>query len=120
MSDTEPDLDPLPEPTEWLLVPPTGVSGCPLEDWLGALMQAGGQVTAKRQPEGLWLHFAESSIQGFVSIDHGQVEAINFEIPAGSSLKHCEVIRKAAEKLSWEIWDQNAEEDADDDWDEDD
>ena len=120
MPDSEPVLEPNPEPTEWLIVPPAGIPGCPLEDWLGALTQAGAEVLAKRQPEGLWLMFdAGCPIQGFVSIERGLVEAINFEIPDGTTFNHCERLRKAAEALTWEIWDQNAI-DGDNDWDEDD
>ena len=109
MPDSEPVLEPNPEPTEWLAVPPTGVPGCPLEDWLGALTQFGFAAVAKREPEGVWLHLSENCpIQGFVSIERGLVEAINFEILEGSTHAQCEQLRRATEALAWEIWDQNS------------
>lgn len=102
-------------PLDWLVVPPTGVAGCPLEDWLGALTQAGEVVSAHRDPEGLWIRFGELDLAGFVSLDKSLVEAISFEIPAEVANRHRIAIRAAADKLGWEIWDQNAE-DEDDDW----
>lgn len=111
-----PDADQTPhnEPSEWLVVPPTGHSGCPLEDWLGALIQTGLQATAKRDPEGLWIRVTESSLAGFVSLDKSMVEAINFELASDVTSAEREQLRKAVEKLGWEIWDQNS--DDDDDW----
>lgn len=115
MSDSEPPLEPNPEPTEWLAVPPTGVTGCPLEDWLGALCQHGFEAVAKREPEGVWLHFGESCpIEGFVSIEQGLVEAINFELREGTTHAQSEQLRRASDALAWEIWDQDTLDD--DEW----
>lgn len=119
MSEDASQMDSTEGPVEWLVVPPTGVQGCPLEDWLAALNAHGEKPQAKRQVEGLWIHFEGHEIVGFVSIDRGLVEAINFEIPAGTRLIHCERIRSAANSIEWEIWEQGPEEDEDDEWDED-
>lgn len=111
MSDAH--LNPEFEPSEWLAVPPTGISGCPLEDWLGVLNHFGLEAFAKRDPEGLWIHFAGSTLAGFVSLDKSMVEAINFEIATDVSASQREALRKAVEKLGWEVWDQDSD---DDDW----
>jgi hypothetical protein len=114
MNDESSESENMQGPLDWLVVPPTGVAGCPLEDWLGALTQAGEIVTAQRDPEGLWIRFGELDLAGFVSLDKSMVEAINFEIPAEVANRHRIGIKKAAESLGWEIWDQN--DDDDEDW----
>jgi hypothetical protein len=119
MSEDAPEKDSSEEPVEWLVVPPTGVTGCPLEDWLAALSESGERPQARRQFEGLWIHFEDHPIVGFVSIERGLVEAINFEIPADICRSQAERIRQAAVALHWEIWEQSSDESDDDDWDED-
>jgi|GEM_PF-4568705 len=119
MSGDERENDSTENPTEWLIVPPTGVAGCPLEDWLAALNESGEKPQARRMLEGLWIHFESNPIVGFVSIDRGLVEAINFEIPAETSRIHTEHLRQAVGSLHWEIWEQNPDDEGDDDWDED-
>lgn len=108
---SENHLNPEFEPTEWLIVPPTGHTGCPLEDWLGAMTEFGLEANAKRDPEGLWIHFANASIVGFVSFDKSLVEAINFELPRNTTHSQQESLRQAAKKLGWEIWDQDSDDD---------
>lgn len=105
------------KPTEWLIVPPTGVAGCPLEDWLAALNESGEKPQARRMLEGLWIHFESNPVVGFVSIDRGLVEAISFEIPADAPATHLDHLRQAITSLGWEIWEQNPDDDGDDDWD---
>lgn len=114
MTDDASDNLPEGESFEWLVVPPTGVSGSPLEDWLAALAEAGEKPLARRDPEGVWLHFENSSVSGFVSIDRGLIEAINFEIPADTDAIRRDRLRSAILSLQWEIWEQSAG----DDWDE--
>jgi len=115
MSDESPESESVQGPLDWLVVPPTGSPGCPLEDWLGALAQAGEHVSAHRDPEGLWIRFGELDLAGILGLAKSLVEAVNFEIPAEVANRHRIAIRKAAESLGWEIWDQNADDD-DEDW----
>jgi hypothetical protein len=117
MTDDESEQAPNEESSEWLVVPPTGVAGCPLEDWLAALAEAGEKPLAKRDPEGVWIHFENSLIAGFVSIDRGLVEAINFELPEGVDAMQRDRLRGAVLSLQWEIWEQNPGDEGDD-WDE--
>lgn len=101
---------------ELLAVPSWNCEPRTLDDWTAAFEALGHAATVTRDEDETWLEVGTSRLRGFVVMDGGHVEAVNFELHAPDPEEAMPLLEAVTSRLSWKLYPEDVD---DDDLDED-
>ena len=97
---------------EWLAMPATGTESTTLYAWTGAFSDLGHAARVAHEGPGVaWIEVAAAGLRGYVVIEGGIVEAINFELRDADPSQTLALLRSATSALGWELHQEDDEED---------
>lgn len=100
---------------EYLALPAHNTPTRSIDDWIGAMAEAGGRATLRRESATVWWLLAPGlDLEGYVLVESGHPSAINFELKADDPSHALAVITAAAHSLGWEIHADGEDDDHDD------
>jgi hypothetical protein len=86
-----------------------------LEDWVAGLSANAGPVVVTRESTGVaWVEIGSHRVRGYVVLEGGHVEAINFELSAPDPAPAVSVLEAAAQAMGWELHPDEPDEEAED------
>ena len=89
---------------EYLAIPAWNTPTRSIDDWIGALAEAGAPATLRRESSTVWWVLAPAlEAEGYVVVESGHPSAINFELKASDPGHALAVITAAAHSVGWEI-----------------
>ncbi len=101
--------------TEILAVPGWKVLDTPLSAWIDQFQAQGLDAVATRESTDVWwVEIRSLRLKGYAVMDGKHVEAINFELDDPDIVPARSALEKAADALSWELHDDESDDENDD------
>ena len=97
---------------EWLAMPATGAAPVMLDAWAEAFASLGHAPRILHDGTGVaWIEVPSERLRGYVVIEGGGVEAINFELREPDPTAALALLQAAVAKLNWELHQVDDDED---------
>ena len=101
---------------ELLALPGWDAPPRPLEEWAAQLSARGLEVVVTRESTGVaWLEVGSLRLRGYVVLQGGHVDAVNFELGEPDPARAARVVEDAAAARGWEVHPDDPDDDEDDD-----